>query len=277
MVCNLIALKYKHIGREKTLSFPQAYLRRWYLFYKNYPKLFAPETNITAMKGILFGLTLLLITQAVFAQEDTTVVNLEEITIKENRMEIPFNKVSRNIQVIQRARIETTPARSLQEVLSFVPGVDVRQRGVSGTQANIGIRGGSFEQTLMLLNGIKLTDPQTGHHMMNIPIPLQGISSIEVLKGPASRIYGQNAYAGAVNISTLLPYHKALNIQIYGGDFGMRGGNFTSSLPLGKYRQTLSASHDASEGHWHNSDFKVNNVFYEGALEMDKRNEIRVM
>src|SRR5690554_5263010 len=229
------------------------------------------------MKGILFGLTLLLTTQAVFAQEDTTVVNLEEITIKENRMESPFNKVSRNIQVIQLARIETTPARSLQEVLSFVPGVDVRQRGVSGTQANIGIRGGSFDQTLMLINGIKLTDPQTGHHMMNIPVPLQGIQGIEVMKGPASRIYGQNAYAGAINITTALPYSKGLGIQLYGGDFGMRGGSFTSSLPIGKYRQTLSASHDASDGHWYNSDFKVSNIFYEGEMDLSERNKLNLM
>lgn len=277
MVCNLIALKYKHIGREKTLSSPQAVIRRCYLFYKNYPKLFAPETNFVAMKGILFGLTLLLTTQAVFGQEDTTVVNLKEITIKENRMEIPFNKVSRNIQVIQRAHIETTPARSLQEVLSFVPGVDVRQRGVSGTQANIGIRGGSFDQTLMLINGIKLTDPQTGHHMMNIPVPLQNIQSIEVMKGPGSRIYGPNAYAGAINITTSLPHKKALSFQGYGGDFGTRGASFATSLPIGKYKQTLSASHDASEGHWHNSDFKVSNVFYEGALELNDKNGLNIM
>src|SRR5690606_4557270 len=163
------------------------------------------------MKGIIFGILLFSWGLSSLAQEDSTVImDLEEITIQENRMKIPFNEVSRNIQVIQRREIETTPARSLQEVLSFVPGVDVRQRGVSGTQANIGIRGGSFDQTLMLLNGIKLTDPQTGHHMMNIPLPLQGISSIDVLKGPGSRIYGQNAYAGAINIITSLPYTKAL-------------------------------------------------------------------
>jgi vitamin B12 transporter len=229
------------------------------------------------MKRILFGLGFMLTMQPVFAQEDTTVVEMTEFTIKENRMEIPFSKVSRNIQVIQRAAIETTPARSLQEVLSFVAGVDVRQRGVSGTQANIGIRGGSFDQTLMLVNGIKLTDPQTGHHMMNIPVPLQNIQRIEVMKGPASRIYGPNAYAGAINVTTSLPYEKSLILQAYGGDFGTRGLSFASSLPIGKYRQTLSASHDASEGHWHNSDFKISNVFYEGALELNKNNELTVM
>src|SRR5690606_3975124 len=119
-------------------------------------KLFVRKSIGNTMKKILFAVIPFFSIQMGWAQEDTTVVHLEEITIKENRMEIPFNKVSRNIQVIQRATIETAPARSLQEVLSFVPGVDVRQRGVSGTQANIGIRGGSFDQTLMLVNGIKL-------------------------------------------------------------------------------------------------------------------------
>jgi iron complex outermembrane receptor protein len=211
------------------------------------------------------------------ADQDSSTVELREFTISENRLEIPFNKVSRNISVIQRKAIETTPARSLQEILSFTPGVDVRQRGVSGVQANIGIRGGSFEQTLMLLNGIKLTDPQTGHHMMNIPVPFQSIQRIEVLKGPGSRIFGQNAYAGAINIVTELPETKSLNIQGFGGDFGMRGGHIISSLPIGKYKQTFSVSHDASDGHWYNSDFKVNNVFYESGYELNDKHEFNSM
>jgi len=211
------------------------------------------------------------------AQSDTSAVDLSEIIIRENRLQIPFNRTSRNISIIGRKEIETTPARSLQEVLSFTPGVDVRQRGVSGVQANIGIRGGNFEQTLMLINGIKLTDPQTGHHMMNIPVPLQAIQRIEVLKGPASRIYGQNAYAGAINVITTLPETKSLNFQGYGGDFGMRGASLVTSLPIGEYRQTISASHDASDGHWHNSDFKVSNLFYEGGFNINSANEIKVM
>jgi vitamin B12 transporter len=209
--------------------------------------------------------------------QDSTTLNLGEVIIMENRLEIPFNKVSRNISVINRKEIETTPARSIQELLAFTPGVDVRQRGVSGVQANIGIRGGSFEQTLILLNGIKLTDPQTGHHMMNIPVPFQAVQRIEVLKGPGSRIFGQNAYAGAINIITSLPETKSLNIQAFGGDYGMRGGHVISSLPIGKYKQTISFSHDASDGHWYNSDFKVNNLFYESGFEINEKNELNLM
>ncbi|GMQ25201.1 TonB-dependent receptor [Algoriphagus sp. oki45] len=213
----------------------------------------------------------------VLSQTDTTSQNLEEVLIQENRIQIPFSKQSRNISVVGKNQIETTPARSLQEVLTFVPGVDVRQRGVSGVQADIGIRGGSFEQTLMLLNGIKLTDPQTGHHMMNIPVPLVNIDRVEVLKGPASRIFGQNAFAGAVNVITRLSEERSLRVQGYGGDFGMKGVNFAGSLPAGKYRQNLAVSYDESDGHQYNSDYRVSNIFYEGGAQLNEANEIRGM
>ncbi|MDF2156960.1 TonB-dependent receptor [Algoriphagus sp. CAU 1675] len=212
-----------------------------------------------------------------FAQNDTTSQNLEEILIQENRIQLPFSKQSKNISLITKPQLETTPARSLQEVLSFVPGVDVRQRGVTGVQADIGIRGGSFEQTLMLLNGIKLSDPQTGHHMMNIPVPLVNIERVEVLKGPGSRIFGQNAYAGAVNIITELNAQKSLRMQGYAGDFGMKGVNFAGSLPTGNYKQNLSVSHDQSNGHWYNSDYKVTNLFYESGLDLNESNSLRGM
>ncbi|MCC5936356.1 MAG: TonB-dependent receptor [Lunatimonas sp.] len=212
-----------------------------------------------------------------YAQEDSTTVALEEVVIKENRLEIPFAKSSRNITIIHKPELETTPARSLQEVLAFTPGVDVRQRGVSGVQADVGIRGGSFEQTLMLVNGIKLTDPQTGHHMMNIPVPLGSIDRVDILKGPASRIYGQNAYTGAINIITTLPDEKGLQAGLYGGDFGMRGGNVQLALPVGKFRQSLAVSHDASNGHWYNSDYKVSNIFYEGGFTLNDLHEVKTL
>lgn len=231
----------------------------------------------TSMRKALLLIALTGLALPVLSQTDTTSQNLEEVLIQENRIQIPFSKQSRNISVVGKNQIETTPARSLQEVLTFVPGVDVRQRGVSGVQADIGIRGGSFEQTLMLLNGIKLTDPQTGHHMMNIPVPLVNIDRVEVLKGPASRIFGQNAFAGAVNVITRLSEERNLRIQGYGGDFGMRGVNFAGSLPAGKYRQNLAVSYDESEGHQYNSDYRVSNIFYEGGAQLNEANEIRGM
>lgn len=212
-----------------------------------------------------------------YAQTDTTTQKLQEILIQENRIQIPFAKQSRNLSLVDRQQIETSPGRSLQEILSFVPGVDVRQRGVGGVQADIGIRGGSFEQTLMLLNGIKLSDPQTGHHMMNIPVPLMQIDRIEILKGPASRIFGQNAYAGAVNVITRLSDQRTMSIQGYAGDFGMKGIHLSGSLPIGNYQQNLAISHDDSDGHWYNSDYRITNLFYEGGIKLNAKNSIRGM
>ncbi len=225
----------------------------------------------------MLSIAVLLVSMQLKAQSDTTTQNLEEVIIQENRIQIPFSKQSRNISVIDKLEIETTPARSLQEILSFVPGVDVRQRGVTGVQADIGIRGGSFAQTLMLVNGIKLTDPQSGHHMMNIPVPLVNIDRVEVLKGPGSRIFGQNAYAGAINVITSLTEDRYLRVQGYAGDFGMKGINFAGSLPTGKYKQNLALSYDDSNGYQYNSDYKVSNIFYEGGIDLNEKNSLRGM
>jgi iron complex outermembrane receptor protein len=230
--------------------------------------------EMKTITGFAFGL---FFSQAVIAQNDTTSTKLDEIIIQENRIQIPFSKQSRNITVVDKFQLETTPARSLQEVLVFVPGVDVRQRGVTGVQADIGIRGGSFEQTLMLLNGIKLSDPQTGHHMMNIPVPMVNIDRVEVLKGPASRIFGQNAYAGAINVITQLSDERFARIQGYSGDFGMKEINFAGSLPTGNYKQNLALSYDDSNGHQYNSDYKVSNYFYEGGIDLNEKNSLRGM
>ncbi|MEP1953376.1 MAG: TonB-dependent receptor [Algoriphagus sp.] len=229
------------------------------------------------MKKNLLFLVLMAFNSILKAQTDSTTQDLGEVIIQENRIQIPFSKQSRNISLLSKRQIETSPARSLAEVLSFVPGVDVRQRGVTGVQSDISIRGGSFEQTLMLLNGIKLSDPQTGHHMMNIPVPLVNIDRVEVLKGPASRVFGQNAYAGAINVITELSDRSYARVQGYAGDFGMKGVNFAGSLPVGNYKQNLAISYDDSNGHWYNSDYQVSTIFYEGGLLINEKNELKGM
>lgn len=199
------------------------------------------------------------------SQSDTTIV-MSDLVINGNRTSTLFSEASRNIQIITKEDISRKPIQSIAEILTYAPGVDIRQRGPMGVQGDIGIRGGTFEQTLILLNGIKLTDPQTGHHILNIPIPWDHIQQIEVLKGPGARIYGQNAFAGAVNFITKVPEDRNVGFRTYGGSFGAYGGSLSLSLPLGNYKQYVSLSRDASDGYRHNTDYGINNIFYQSNL-----------
>lgn len=148
----------------------------------------------------VYGQKASLNSQEIETRQDTTKLN--EIIISENRLQIPFARQSRNIQIVTSEEIKRLPGNSLNEILQSVNGVDIRQRGPFGSQADISIDGGSFEQTLVLVNGVKMADPQTAHHALNLPIPLDAIERIEIIRGPASRIYGINSLTGAINIVT---------------------------------------------------------------------------
>ena len=135
-----------------------------------------------------------------FAQEK--VQELDSIIINSTRISIPFKKNSRTINIITAKDIKNSAATNVADLLQQVAGVDIRRRGTGGGQSDLYIRGGGFDQTLLLIDGIKMDDAQTGHHTMNAVLPIEVIERIEIIKGPAARIFGQNAFTGAINIVT---------------------------------------------------------------------------
>lgn len=200
------------------------------------------------------------------AQVDTS-YNLPDVVIKENRLEMPFSEVSRTVNVLTAKQIEVLPVQSVNELLLYVAGVDVRQRGANGMQADVSIRGGTFDQTLVLINGIKMNDPQTGHHMMNLPVDLENVERIEVLKGAGARIYGQNAFAGAINIVTKTPEEQFFKIAAQAGQNMLGGVQFAAAFPAGDFSQYVSFSKDFSEGYRYNTDYDITNLFYQNSYE----------
>ena len=127
---------------------------------------------------------------------------LDEVVINSGRILTPFSDENRNLIIIDSVFLNNSSAKNLSEILQQVIGVDIRRRGNDDIQSDLYIRGGSFDQTLLLINGIKVEDSQTGHHQMNLSVPINLIDKIEILKGPGSRIFGMNAFNGAVNIIT---------------------------------------------------------------------------
>ena len=211
-------------------------------------------------------MALLPITKTIAQESDTTVTKLDEVIIAENRIQLPYSEQSRSISLVQNEEIKNSPAISTADLLHYVGGVDVRTRGANGIQSDIGIRGGTFEQTLILVNGIKLNDPQTGHHSMNLPINLQQIERIEVLKGPSARTFGQNAFAGAINLVTKEPEKSYATLGLQGGDFKLWGVNASGGLITGKNSHQVAFSYNASDGYKHNTDYSLLNAFYEGSI-----------
>ncbi|HCY97232.1 MAG TPA: TonB-dependent receptor, partial [Polaribacter sp.] len=118
-----------------------------------------------------------------FSQETTPVQELDTIVIKSTRIDLPFKENSRTITVITSEDIKNSAATNVADILQQVAGVDIRRRGTGGGQADLYIRGGGFDQTLVLIDGIKMDDAQTGHHTMNAALPIEVIERIEIIKG----------------------------------------------------------------------------------------------
>lgn len=196
---------------------------------------------------------------SIYAQQDT--VELKEITVASSRTPIIFRETSRVITVITYEDIIKAPVSSINELLDYALGVDVRQRGTNGVQSDIGIRGGTFEQTLILLNGVKINDPQTGHHNFNIPVDLSSVERIEILQGSGARIYGPNAFAGAVNIITINPDKNQFHTILSGGDFKLVEGILGASFITGKVKNMVEVSKKTSSGYRNNTDYDISGVY----------------
>ncbi len=201
----------------------------------------------------------------------TDTLQLPEMIVLENRLELPLERLARNLQIITRKELNKLPVLYFTDALQYVPGIDVRQRGPFGVQTDISIRGGTFDQTLILLNGVKMSDPQTGHHAAYLPANLMQIQQIEVLKGSSARIYGQNAFSGAINVHTFIPEDRRIYVHAFGGDFGLLGTQLGISLPWKNYRQFFCIGYNRSQGYRYNTDFNILQGFYQSELTIGQR------
>jgi vitamin B12 transporter len=203
------------------------------------------------------------ITQPLLAQDSVLV--LQEVPVFANRIQTGFNELSANIIVIKADEIKSNPALSVTDLLHYFGGVDIRQRGAHGVQADAGIRGSTFDQVLILINGIKISDAQTGHHSLNLPVDIENVERIEILKGAAARIFGQNAFAGAINIITKNPEGTFMKVRAIAGEHGLGGWGLSASMQDSKVAHYLSASRDFSDGYQYNTDYLISNYFYQSS------------
>ena len=208
---------------------------------------------------------------------------LEEVAVTGSRAPLTKSQAARMVTVLDRADIAQAPVQSINDLLKYAVGVDVRQRGPIGAQTDISIRGGTQDQIILLLNGINICDPQTGHNAMDLPVDLNDIIRIEVLEGPAGRIYGTSSLVGAINIVTGVRNQETgdrRNVQahIEGGSYGYLhlGARCSIDSQLqtsNAFTHSISANYSRSDGYSRskvgslNTDFCGAKGFYQGQYE----------
>lgn len=198
------------------------------------------------------------------------VYKLNEIVVTAGRTPITFSNLARVVTLLNSEDIKNLPIDNIQDLLQYVNAVDLKTRGTEGIQADAGIRGGTFEQTLIMIDGIKISDPQTGHHNLNIPLSLENVERIEVLKGQGSRIFGPNAFGGAINIITKKEKEPSLSLSALGGDHNLYDINLFSSYPISLLGNNFSFSKKKSDGYRENTNFDITNFSIGQSFSIDK-------
>ena len=180
------------------------------------------------------------------------------------------SELARSIQVILSSKLATSPVVNLQDILQTASTIDLRLRGQQDIQADLSIRGSSFDQVQVLFNGMDITDPQSGHHSLNLPISLNQIHHLEILSGPGSRALGPNSYAGSVNFVSLKPKFNSLDFAAEIGDFGSYEASASISK-VGKHvNHYFAINYASSHGYMNNTDFLKYGAYYYGELVKKK-------
>ncbi|MEI6753572.1 MAG: TonB-dependent receptor [Paludibacter sp.] len=216
--------------------------------------------------ALFCSLFILYVLHPLAAQEnDSLIVNLSELQVTAAQKKL-YSEMGRILTVIDKTEIKSAAVQSIDQLLDYVAGIDIRQRGTNSTQADISVRGGTFDQVLVLLNGVNITDPQTGHFNLDIPVNISDISRIEILEGSAARVLGPNAFSGAINIVTEVSDKQSLKAELTGGSFMTLGQGLSSNFSLNSIHSFASASHFSSDGYMANTNFNILNGFVQSVL-----------
>ena len=191
-------------------------------------------------------------------------IALDEATAVASLAPMAATAAARTVMTFSRDDIAAAGVTSINDIVKLCAGVDVRQRGAFGVQTDIAVDGGTFDQITILLNGVNISSPHTGHLSADFPVTAQDIERIEVLEGPAARVYGTSAFTGAINVVTRREQREAA-VHAYGGMYGYGGAEARLSLPYRNSHNHFSGGYTRSDGATDNSQFASSRAFWQGS------------
>lgn len=220
--------------------------------------------------------SLLLLLACAGSVPDTSDYHTDTVVVESIGSVLAWTLSGRPVEVLTRMDMDRLPVRSIQDALAYVGGVDLRRRGPNGVQADVGIRGGLFEQTAVLVNGMRVNDIQTGHHSLNIPVTLQDVEAIEVMKGGVARLYGSGGMDGTINIRVRPGSVSRISIGATAGDNSYRQIMANAGTTLGNTHHAIAAEVATSDGYMPSTDFAMGTISYMGNLPLTNKSNVEI-
>jgi outer membrane cobalamin receptor len=196
----------------------------------------------------------------------------ETVVVTGTMAPAPLGNMGRSVDVVSREEVAQLPIANANDILRLFSSVEVRARGPYGVQADFSIRGAGFGQALVMIDGVRLNDAQSGHHNADIPVPLDAIERIEVLRGAGSSLHGADAFGGTINIITKRAAPRA-SFDLAGGSWDLfeaaGGAGFQQQIGDGARNapitHALHASFTRSSGFMTARDHRVGTVQYQAS------------
>lgn len=172
----------------------------------------------------------------------------QSITVTTNIEPLPLAESDRSVNLIN-PRDQPLVSNSVVDLLRQDSSLNLQARAPNGVQADLSLRGTTFEQSLILLNGLRINDPETGHLNLDIPVPLDAVTRIDILHGSGSTFYGSDAIGEAVNLLTQSPGPGLTVVaSAGGGTYNSIEQHLRASITQGPFAEQLTASRDTSDG-----------------------------
>ncbi len=222
--------------------------------------------------GLLLALAVVVMPVKMYAQEDD---QYEELSLPAVQIVAPTTVTQTTAEpavVFTAQDIKNHSVHCVGDLLTLVAGVDLRVRGAGDVQGDLSMRGGSFDQMLVLVNGINLTDAQTGHHLLDIPIDITMVERVEVLTPSMLLSRGIVAFCGAVNIVINGNAQKRLMAELGLGSDGTARLSAMGTAACGSWTHTVAASYARSDGYMENTDYRQANVYVQSDRRVEQDN-----
>jgi iron complex outermembrane receptor protein len=177
----------------------------------------------------------------------------DAVMISDTKIASPKTESGKSITIITAEELATAPVSSVDEALRYYAGLNVNSRGGFGVQSDVGIRGSTFSQVLWLLDGMRLNDPLTGHFNSYLPITMEEIHHVEVVKGPGALSFGPDAVGGVIHIFSkayMRDFDSSgpLSLQAAGGSHAYLMGEAAVQGGSKRSHFTISGRHQSSDG-----------------------------